>query len=410
MGRRLYIINQYAKTPATGASNRHYELARGLAERGHDVTVVAAAFDHLVAEPVPVRHRYTVEQQGDGFRFAWVRVPPFRGAVSAGRVRAWLSFARALPGLPRVVGDAPHTILYSSPSLIGWLGAAWLARRTGARLVFEVRDIWPLSLVEIAGVSPRHPFVRLLQRIEDMAYRRSHAVISNLPHAVEHMAERGLNRDRFTWIPNGCRLSNRRDEPLDGAVAEQLPDRPFLVGYTGTVGRANEVSALVGAASQLQHRKDIGFVVVGDGTERAALERRAAQEGLSNIAFVPPIPKSQIQSLLSRLQACYVGLQPQPLFRFGVSPNKLFDYMLAARPILYGIDSGAYRPVSEAGAGLDVIPGDEAALARAIERMADMPVQERRAMGERARAALDDYDYARLALRLEAVVFPGERG
>ena len=408
MGRTAFIINQYAKTPATGASNRHYALARELAARGHDVTVVAAAFDHLIARPVPMDARFRIEEQEGGFRFLWVRVPPFSGAQSAGRIRAWFSFARALPRLDRVLGRRADTVLVSSPSLIAWLGAWRLARRMRARLVFEVRDIWPLSLVEIGSLSTGHPFIRFLQWIEDRAYRHSHAVVSNLRGSVDHMVSRGLDRARFTWVPNGHSTGRATGRPaaLPDDVADRLPDRPFLVGYTGTVGVANALGTVLDAAGLLRDDARIGFVIVGSGAEREALRARAQAEGLDNVAFLDPIPKEQIPAMLARFQACYIGLQNQSVFRFGVSPNKLFDYMCAGRPIIYGIDSGSYRPVSEAGAGVEVGPEDGAALADAARRLADLPLEERERMGQNALKAAEAYDYRTLAATLEGVLFP----
>ena len=147
------------------------------------------------------------------------------------------------------MNEKPDVIIYSSPTLIGYLSAYQLAKKYNAKLFFEVRDIWPLAIIQAGGYSPKHPFIRLLQWIEDFAYRKSDKVISVLPYAVEHMVERGMIRDKFTWIPNGIHPTELENaEPLNKSVVSALPKDKFIVGYTGTFGLANNLSSFIEAA------------------------------------------------------------------------------------------------------------------------------------------------------------------
>lgn len=403
----VWIINQYATTPDTGIGGRHHYLARKLAGHGHDVTLVGARWHHLLRDEAAAETAPDIEEH-EGYRFARVQVPRYAHAHDKRRVLNWLLFGRRLRHLPRRLGKVPDTILYSSPSLLGFGGAERLARKTGARLVFEVRDIWPLTLQEVGGQSPHHPLMAWMQRIEDRAYRVSDAVVSNLPNSVDHMAARGMDRKKFTWIPNGFdRREVETPEPLSEPAAAALPVDRFLVGYTGTIGAANALETMVGAAERLKDHEGIALVIVGSGRDRDKIADVIAQRGLRNIHIIDPIPKRQVQSMLARFDACYIGLSRDSLFRFGVSPNKLFDYLVSGRPILYGIDSGRYRPVEELNAGLQIPPEDPAALANAVLKLKALPEAERAAMGARGRrAALKNHEYGALAQRLEKVLFP----
>src|SRR5690606_26096320 len=168
-----------------------------------------------------------------------------------------------------LIPERPSAVLCSSPSLISFLGAKRLARRFQARLVFEVRDIWPLTLTEIGGYSRKHPFIRFLQWVEDMAYRDSDRVVSNLKFAVEHMVNRGMRRPKFKWIPNGISVDEVRvSTTLNDNVAAIIPKGKFIVGYTGTLGFSNALDTLIEAANILRDYSDIAFVIVGDGKER----------------------------------------------------------------------------------------------------------------------------------------------
>lgn len=402
---RIWVINQYSSTPDTGMGGRHHYLARGLAKLGHDVSLVGAQWHHLLmegAENAPAVENY------EGYRFVRIPVGRYAHAHDKKRVWNWLSFCWRLRKLPERLKQTPDTILYSSPSLLGFLGALRLARRTNARLVFEVRDIWPLTLIEVGGKSADHPLIRWMQRVEDKAYALSDAVISNLPNAVDHMTSRGMDPQKFSWVPNGFSADETAaPEPLDPETQAALPTDKFIVGYTGSIGAANALMTMVDAAELIADRKDIAFVIVGKGQERDNVQNEIERRGLENIQILDPIPKRQVQSMLAHFSACYVGLTHDPLFRFGVSPNKLYEYLIAGKPIIYGIDSGKFKPVSDLNAGLQVTPEAPQELADAAVKLAMLSVKEQQDMGERGRtAAVENYEYDILAKKLEEIVAP----
>ncbi|TPG12976.1 glycosyltransferase WbuB [Sphingomonas koreensis] len=401
----IWIINQYTATPATGTPGRHPHLARELAFRGHRVYVIAARWHHLLRDADASEAAPEIEDV-EGFKFVRVAMPRYADAHDKRRMLNWLLFAWRVAKIDRVIKDKPEVILCSSPSLFATLGAERLARKFGARLVFEVRDIWPLTLVEVGGKSPLHPLLRVMQWIEDRAYRKADRVVSNLPGAVEHMVGRGMDREKFSWIPNGfSALDFDRRQPVEKELLARIPTGKFVVGYAGTLGAANSLNTFLDAAELLRDRDGIIFVLLGQGREKAALVASAAKRNLTNVLFLPPIPKDQVQSALERFDVCSIGLRADSLFRFGVSPNKLFDYLIAGKPIIYGIDSGEYQPIKEFSAGLQVPPQDAAALADAILRLHSLPAEERLLIGENGRrAALEHHEYRMLAEKLEKVL------
>ena len=401
---RICIIYPESSTPQTGMGGRHHYLARELVRLGHDVTVVAARWHHLLRDGVDT-DALPAEEIVEGYRFVRIDVPKYAHAHDRRRVLAWLVFAAKLPALRRRLGDAPDVVLYSSPHPVGYPGAERLARSCGARLVFEVRDIWPLTLIEIGGYSPRHPFIRLLQWIEDRAYARADRVVSNLEGAVEHMVSRGMERGKFTWVSNGIAVDEvERPEPLSPEVAAQIPEGGLRIVYTGTLGAANALGTLIEAAALLRDLPDVHILLVGQGRARADLEARRDALGLTNVRFIGPVPKPQVKSVLAACDVCYIGWLASPLYRWGIAANKVPDYLFSGRPIIHGF-SGGNDPVEKFDAGLTVPAEDPEALADAIRRLHDMPEIERRRMGENGRrAALAHYDYARLARRLEQVL------
>ncbi|MCZ2443349.1 MAG: glycosyltransferase family 4 protein [Flavobacteriales bacterium] len=402
----LWIIHQYASTPDTGMGGRHFYLAEELAKLGHKVYVVAASANHLLHTQPHLTSKFTFEKIS-GFTFVWVKMPPYAEAHSKQRALNWFLFPWRIQKLTQVIVDKPDAVLCSSPSPIAFLGAERLAKKLKAKLIFEVRDIWPLTLTEIGGYSPKHPFIRLMGWVERRAYKNADLVVSNLKNAVEHMVTQGLRREKFVWIPNGFSLTEvSQKTPLNKQATNQLPKNKFIVGYTGTIGVANALDSLIEAAAILRKNKDIAFVLVGHGKEKTTLQALVENKQLKNVYFIDSIPKIEIQAMLAEFSVCYMGLTKDPLFRFGVSPNKLFDYLYSGKPVLYAVDSGNYTPIKDSKAGMQIEPQNPQAIADAVLKFYNMTPKERTKMGENGcKVAMQQYEYGKLAKKLEKLLF-----
>jgi len=296
-------------------------------------------------------------------------------------------------------------VVYSSPSLIGYLGAKRLARSTGAKLVFEVRDIWPLTFQEVGGYSNNHPFIRFLQWVEDYAYKTADHATSNLQGAVEHMLARGLPKNRFTWIANGFAFDEVSDaEALPASVADYISAHGFRICYAGTMGSANALESLVEAAKLVaEERSDICFVLVGEGRSKSVLMANAKELGLSNVIFLDAVPKKQVQSVLAQCDACFLGWKDSSLYNYGIAANKLFDYLYAGKPILHAY-SGRFDPVARYGAGITVPAENPGAIAKAAIQLKEMTEIELKSMGANGhQAAMSQHEYAVLAQKYDSL-------
>lgn len=402
----IWIINQYSSTPETGVGGRHYYFAKSLAQLGYEVYLVGAAFTHLLREPPVLENNFKVEPIADNFNFVWVKMPTYAEAHSKKRIANWFSFAWKITKLKNIL-PKPDVILYSSPSLVGYLGAEKLARDLSVPLAFEVRDIWPLTLCELGGYSENHPFIRLLQWIEDRAYKNSDFVLSNLKNSYEHMQSRGMKPEKFAWVPNGfLKEEVESAQPLEQSTLDQLPKDKFIVGYAGTLGIANALDSFIRAANELKGYSEIAFVLVGNGKLKQRLQQQVEELGLTNVYFVDAIPKRQVQSLLKVFNVCYIGLTKDPLFRFGVSPNKLFDYLYAGKPILYAIDSGRYTPVTDSQSGIQIEPENVEHIVDGVLKLYNMSPEERAVMGQNGhQEAVQSYEYGSLTKKLASILF-----
>jgi glycosyltransferase involved in cell wall biosynthesis len=401
---KLLLVNHYAGSPRHGMEFRPYYLAREWVRAGHEVTIVAASYSHVRAVQ-PEMSGAPREELIDGIRYRWLPVPHYAGN-GVGRLRNILSFLRQMRAdawrLTREL--RPDAVIASSTYPMDVWVARKLARLSKAKLVYEVHDLWPLSLIELSGMSPRHPFAMLCGKAEADAYRDADVVVSMLPCVHEHMASRGLDLRKLHIVPNGFAPEEWQGQsaPLGDTLAAHLEAERaagrVVVGYAGSMGLPNALDVLLDAAARLKDAP-LSFVLVGSGHEAVRLAERAAAEGLAKLRFFAPIPKAQIPTLLARFDIAYIGWQRTPIYRFGIAPNKLIDYLMAGRAVLHSVEAGN-DPVAEAGAGLTVAPEDPQAVADGLLRLAALTPAERAAMGERGRAfAMAHHAYPVLARR-----------
>lgn len=396
----ILYLNHYAGSPALGMEYRPYYLAREWVRLGHRVQILASSYSHVrSSQPAPG------DEVVDGIHYRWLPTPPYRGN---GVGRVWNIWRFLAPLWWQAAALArefkPDAVIASSTYPMDIWVARRIARLAKALLVFEVHDLWPLSPIELSGMSPGHPFIRLCSAAESAAYRDADRVVSMLPVVHEYMASRGLDLRRLSIVPNGITLDEWQGTPpplrddVAAVIATERAAGRTVVGYAGSMGLPNALDVLLDAASLLREAP-IAIVMVGDGHERERLAQRIEDEKLRHVQLLPPIPKAQIPSFLARLDIAYIGWQRVPIYRFGIAPNKLMDYMMAGCPVLHSVEAGN-DPVAESGCGLTVEPQSPQAVADGLRQLAARPAEERRAMGERGRAfVLANHTYPVLAQR-----------
>ena len=408
----LLLVNHYAGSPRHGMEFRPYYLAREWVRAGHRVQIVAASYSHVRSRQpeLPAGGRAALDERIDGIAYRWLPTPPYAGN-GIGRARNIWAFLRRLwresPQLASAV--RPDVVIASSTYPMDIWVARRLARLAHASLVYEVHDLWPASPVELGGMSPRHPFILLAQKAENDAYRDADAVVSMLPCVAGHMQRHGLDLAKLRIVPNGIAPEDWVEPPtrLGNDLAEHVEAQRSagrtLVGYAGSHGLPNALDTLLDAAALLRDER-FAFVLVGDGHEKARLVQRAHAERLSNVAFFAPIPKAAVPGFLRTLDIAYIGWQRRPIYRFGIAPNKLMDYMMAGCPVLHSVEAGN-DPVAEAGCGLTVPPESAAAVAEGLRTLAGLSASDRAAMGARGRAfVLAHHTYPVLAARFLAAL------
>jgi glycosyltransferase involved in cell wall biosynthesis len=399
---KILFINQYCGSNRHSRVCRPFYLGREWVNRGHEVTLVAASHSHLHFAP-PQTAGMLTEELIDGVRHLWVKTPSYQGNGK----RRFVSMAAFLAQLYWQCHRGPlrqrfDVVIAASTYLLDTLPAALIGRRSGARLIREVRDLWPLTLIELGKTPPSHPFVRLLGWAEEYSYKQADRVVSTLPAAREHMHARGMQSSKWAYIPNGIDISEW--EANEAAIPHEHADviegfrseGKFVVGFAGGHGINNALGTVIDAAHMLATKR-IAFVLVGDGPEKAAVRQRAIGLGLKNVAFLPPIGRQYVPQLLKRMDGLVMGWNRCSFYRFGISPNKLLDYMMSGRPIVHAVEA-ANDLVAESGCGYSVPPEDPEAMADAILRLSRLSSAERNGLGQRGKSyVVSKHNYRVLA-------------
>lgn len=400
--RQVWILNHYAQEPGGAGATRHFHLAEHLRAHGWQATVIAASVELNTGRQRLAPHEAVrLEHFGD-VPFLWIRTPEYQGN-GGGRLRNMLAYSvrvlrrRTTRGLPR-----PDAVIGSSVHPFAALAAALLARRYRVPFIFEVRDLWPQTLVDLGRLREGALLTRLLRALETWLYRRAAAIVVLLPRAVDYIAPLGIAAQRVVWIPNGVDLALF---PAPRPPVAQ--ERAFTLMYLGSHGQANGLDVLLQALALLRQQggPSVRLRMVGEGPLKPALAAQAAALGLDNVSFEPAVPKQQVPALAAQADGFVITVRALPaLYRYGISMNKLYDYLAAGRPTVIASDA-ANNPVADAGAGLTVRPDDPAALARAIASLARTAPAERAGMGRRGRSYVErHHGYPRLAARLAQVL------
>lgn len=386
--KNIWIINEYAGSQYHGMEFRHYYLSKELVKSGNKVTIISSSYSHMFKQ-LPDQSRENI----DGVDYLWLKTFDYGNSHDKRRVLKWFLFTFKCFFLPFML-KKPDVIIVSPMAPFPIFPAWILSKIYRAKLIYEVKDIWPLSIIELGGHSPSHPLIRLMRWCERLALSKSDVIVSNLQNYGEHIKDLCIDRN-FEWISNGVDIDELSQiEPLPKEIQMQLLKDKFIVGYTGTIGVANAMDSFLESSKYIDNDK-IVFVVVGGGQEKERLMK--LYENFKNIIFIDSIAKKQVQTMLSLFDVCFLGWNREKLYKYGTSANKIFDYMYSSRPILNAF-SGGGDIVQIANCGVSVEAENPQAIADGIMRLYDMDVSERERLGSNGKSyVMEHFRYDNLA-------------
>lgn len=369
---RILFVSHYFPPEVNAPANRTHEHARRWVADGHDVTVITGVPNHPRGEIFPgYRNRLIQEERVDGIRVirTWTYVTPNEGFLR--RTLNYVLFAAASV-LASLRAERPDVVVATSPQFFVGLAGAVISRLRRRPLVLEVRDLWPDSIVQL-GQLRNARVVRFLEWVETRLYRSAAGIVVNTRAFIDHIAARGVPRDRIELIYNGIDPSLFAPRPPDRELLRRhgLEGR-WLVAYIGTLGLAHALDTVLDAAERMSGRGDVTFLFIGDGADRARLEAEAARRGLDAVRFLGLRPRAEMPAWIASVDCLLVMLRDLPVFET-VIPSKIFEFCAQERPVVVAARGEIRRMVEEAKAGFVVDPEDGAALAAMLQRVRESP-------------------------------------
>lgn len=399
---RILIITQIYAPEMGALANRMQPLARHLVQAGHEVSVATGMPNYPEgAVFAGYRGRRTMTERLDGVTVH--RTASYTTPRNVGKWRQLRSYLSFIPAAYRsgLRAGPPDVILVSSPPIFPAVAAMALARRWGARLLFDIRDMWPDEIIACGAAREGSLPVKMIRAIERRVYRAADCVACTTEAFRETVLQRGVPPHKVLMAPNGADLERFRPAPRDNpvAAAEAFGDR-FVVMYSGLLGIKHGLEALLDAADRLRDHEDVVFALVGTGPRREPLEREARRRGLTNVLFLGNRPLSDLPLLLARADVCVSTLLPDPYLEKIISV-KIFEYMACERPVVIAQAGESARLVNESGGGIVTPPGDGPAIADAVLALRADESRARR-MGAAGRRFVESH-YARsvVARRIE---------
>jgi glycosyltransferase involved in cell wall biosynthesis len=382
--KNVWLINQYTSTPLLGGGgNRSFHIAKELTKKDYNVTLITASYSHVPKRNYEVENTFHFEKDS-GINLVVVKNIVYDSGRSIKRILSMFIFWIKLYRLPIQKLKAPDYIIVSSISLLPILNAFYFKRKfkNKTKVILEIRDIWPLSLLELGNFSAYNPFVLFLAWVEKKGYQNADYLTSVLPMAYKHFEMVAGKKVKFKHISNGIHIESlKQNEPLSNTMFNQIPKGKFIVGYAGSLREANAMEYLIEAA-KLTDREEILYCIVGEGYRKKELMEQA--KDLENVSFLPPVPKVQVQDLLAQFDILYLGWRKSALYNFGISANKVFDYMYSGKPTLMSglMDN---NEIQLSNGGLLVSEENPEAIKNGVYQMMDMKESDFQAMGNRAR-------------------------
>ena len=398
----ILIINHYAGSPEMGMEFRPYYFAREWIKMGHRVDIIAADYSHLRRMNPDVQNDFQ-EELIDDIHYHWIKTGEYEGngvkrAMTMAKFvsKLWLNSKKIIEEI------SPDVVICSSTYPLDTYVGQRIRKisKKKVKLIHEVHDMWPISPIEIGGMSPKNPFIFVMQMGENSFCRNSDAVVSLLPAAKDYFIEHGMATDKFVHIPNGVLLEEWEHygnipDNIRMHFENNKAKGKFNLCFFGSIHKTYNLDMLIKTIIEM-NREDIAVTFIGPGLDKHELEAMTAGHE-NTFAFFNPIPKNTIPDLFNYIDASFVGAKSQNIFRFGICMNKLFDSMMGGKPILYMVDA-PNNYVKDYECGVSVNGQTVDALRAGIEKLILLNDAERQVMGGNGmKAAKKIFNYKNLA-------------
>lgn len=401
--KNVWILNHYASE----SGGRHYKFAENLIKRGYKVKVFAASTRHNTnINRITDSSKYLYKVY-NSIPFIFIKACDYNGNGKK-RIKNMIDYETGLISVSKKFDDEKPDIIYaSSVHPLTWLAGYKLAKRYNAKFIAETRDLWPETLIAMGKISKNSIPAKILYKLERFIYKKADKLIFTMAGGKDYVESIGLDTSKVRYINNGVDLEEYNQNKITYIFDDRDLDNNsiFKVLYTGSMGIANSLNYIIEAAKIIQNKgyKDIRFILFGDGYQKKDLEEYVKSNNITNVIFKGKVEKKYISNILSKSGLNVFTGKHIYLYKYGLSPNKMFDYFASGKPTLSNIECG-YDILDKYNCGMTVKGGSAETLAEGILKFYNMAKEEYDIYCQNALKAAKDFDFKVLTDKLEQVI------
>jgi glycosyltransferase involved in cell wall biosynthesis len=380
----IWFISKYASPPLYAKSpSRLFYLAKEAKKLGNDCRLITSDANHFTSIPNTNKlYNFECQEEVD---IIWIKTKKYIKTASIDRILSWLDFEWKLFRMPLKKISKPDVVIISSLSIFTILYGYFLKKKFNSFLVFEIRDIWPLTLIEEGGFSKWHPLSLIMGFIEKFGYRNSDLIVGTMPNLKQHVRNRGISNKPVFCSPLGFEPNNYVDEDLslNNPFQKFIHEDKVIIGYAGSMGISNGLDIFIEAIKSMNSYTKIHFLLVGSGDLKEKFQNSLSEN--KNVTFLPRIEQDQVKFFLNKCDVLYLSTQDSKVWDFGQSMNKVVEYMLASKPII-ATYTGFPSMINEANCGIFLNTNNSQDLINTFLKYAQMSNIEREAIGKNGRS------------------------
>lgn len=406
--KNIWFLHHYAIPNQLGVGERPYRLAQNLIKRGYNVKVFAASTVHNSDINYIEDDRKYIVKEFNGVPFVFVKARSYKGN-GRDRVKNMFDYSLGVISVSKEFeSEKPDIIYASSVHPLTWISGYILSRKYKAKFIAETRDLWPETLV-VMGKLKRNSFIaRILYMVERFVYKKADRVVFTMPGGKDYVESIGLDINKVRHINNGIDLQefNYNMNKFVYDDVDLNDNSSFKIIFAGSIGRANAIDRVIKAAQIILNKgyTNIKILIFGDGPERERLEKYVNDNNIKNVVFKGRVDKKYVPNILSKADLNIFSLEHLPnLFKYGLSPNKMFDYFASGKPTISNVECG-YDMLEKFNCGITVKGENEEALAEGILKFYNMPKEIYNKYCKNALIAAQNFDYSKLTDELEKII------
>lgn len=384
----LWIISQTINSPEDVGNTRHYSLSKYLAKKGWNIFLISGSIEHLTnRQRLRKLDRFRIIKK-DNINFCWIRINKRNRNSLLSRSLGMFSFAfNILFSKAIYIIDRPNIIIGSSPNPIASFAAKILSFRFNVPFIFEVRDLWPETLIQMGAFKKNSIFSFLLSFLEKLLIYKSKKILVLMKGGIKYYTKKGVRKNKVFHLPNGVDIEGLKFQPLK----KKVENDPFKIFYLGSMGKSNAIEKILRTFDYLKKegygKEKINLFIVGDGPEKVGLQEYSNQLNLDNVFFFSPLVQDELINFSKQADAFIFTMLPlKNLFKYGISFNKIFTYLSFSRPIIYA-SCASYNPLDEFNLGIKSKSMCPKSLAEAIKKFMN------KSHSDRSKMARDGFEY-----------------